>query len=386
MDLEIALCGDIMMAAEVDRNIGGATVTDWLRGVSSAWSDADLVIGNLECPCVHSAQAVNGRIPEIIFRAPASRLVELANAGFTAVTLANNHILNCGPLGLSETIQGLRKAGVYHAGAGMNLEEALQPAYIPVHGMVVGLVAFAYSPVATNTEAGVTPNERKIMRRVLASARKHADVVVASLHDGLEYSDAPPSEIRARYEFIAENGADIVFGHHPHVLQGVEWHGNIPIAYSLGDFLFHNSLPHVSERNFARIAMGRLAPGEVARDPDKFSRGAILTVRLREGRKSLQWHPFRQDPELRPYLSDGVQKCDDLRRLEDLTKLLGDETDPRHKLADEVWTTQHWRSLDRLSFASVAKLAMNPKIRYFPKSVRWLVRKFKKNMKQLANS
>ena len=154
MDLEIALCGDIMLGAEVDRNIGSATVSDWLRGLSSV-KCADLVIGNLECPCVFSAQPVNGPIPEIIFRAPARRAVELADAGFTALTLANNHILNCGPSGLSETVQALRKADLRYAGAGMSLEEALQPAFIPVHGVTIGLVAFSYSPVATRTKAGV---------------------------------------------------------------------------------------------------------------------------------------------------------------------------------------------------------------------------------------
>ena len=117
---------------------------DWLKDVSEAWSGADLLIGNLECPCVVEAKPIEGPLPELVFHAPASRLAELAAAGFSAVTIANNHILNCGPLGLMETIQGLDRAGIYHAGAGMNLAEALRPAFIPVRGITVGLVAFCY--------------------------------------------------------------------------------------------------------------------------------------------------------------------------------------------------------------------------------------------------
>ena len=217
-----------------------------LRDVSEAWSGADLLIGNLESPCVVEAKPIEGPLPELIFRAPASRLAELAAAGFSAVTIANNHILNCGPLGLMETIQGLDKAGIYYAGAGMNLDEALKPAFISVRGITVGLVAFCYGPPAGRSSPGVAPHDFKTMRKALKSARPHADVVIAVLHDGLEYSDVPPSDTRARFRFLAENGADLVVGHHPHVLQGLEWVGNVPVAYSLGDFLFHNSLPHVA--------------------------------------------------------------------------------------------------------------------------------------------
>jgi Bacterial capsule synthesis protein PGA_cap len=371
-DLVIAFCGDVMMGAEVAQYIGTSSIKEWLSGVSEAWSHADLVIGNLECPCVVDSKPVDGPQSELIFHAPASRLKELADAGFTALTLANNHILNCGPLGLFETIRGLNDIGLYHAGAGMNLTEALQPAFIPVKGQIVALVAFCYGPQAGVHTAGAAPSDPKFMRKALATARANADLVIAALHDGLEYSDVPPSNVRGRFRFLASNGADIVIGHHPHVLQGLEWYQDVPIAYSLGDLLFHNSLPHVATRNFDRIAMGLYAPQEIRRDPDKFARGALLIMRLSGGRKSVQWRPFRQRHDLRPELSEGAEKAEALRRLDDLSTALLAPSDPRHGLADAVVARARREHLAALKMRDVIRLVLRPRWRYLWQGIIWI--------------
>jgi hypothetical protein len=212
------------------------------------------------------------------------------------------------------------------------------------------------------------------MRRALAAARAEADLVIATLHDGLEYSDVPPATTRARFRFLAENGADIVVGHHPHVLQGLEWYGHVPIAYSLGDLLFHNSLPHVAERSFSRMAMGRYGRGEVRRDPGKFGWGAVLTIHFSGDQKSIQWHPFRQDQDLRPRLSLTDVKDEDLCRLEDLSAALLNEKDPRHALANSVLEASRWESWDSLNKRQLLKLARRPKWRYLPRVLKWLCR------------
>jgi poly-gamma-glutamate capsule biosynthesis protein CapA/YwtB (metallophosphatase superfamily) len=377
MELTIAFCGDIMLGAEVGERIGNATIGDWLRDMSDAWSGADLLIGNLESPCVVEAKPIEGPLPELVFYAPSSRLVELAAAGFSAVTIANNHILNCGPAGLMETIEGLRSAGLYYAGAGMNLDEAVEPAFISVRGLAVGLVAFCYGPQAGRSSPGVAPHDFKTMRKTLKAARADADFVIAALHDGLEYSDVPPTEIRTRFRFLAKNGADIVIGHHPHVLQGLEWVGNVPVAYSLGDFLFHNSLPHVTRRNFGRMAMGLYAPAEIDRDSEKFSRGALLTVHVSGNKKSVRWQPFTQAPDLRPCLCDGDAKVEALRRIDDLSAALLNKNDSRHALADLVLRTVRSDNLKSLGVRELAKLALKPKWRYLPRGLSWLSHRMK---------
>jgi hypothetical protein len=159
-ELTIALCGDIMLGAEVAECMGAVPVTKWLEGVSKAWSGADLLIANLESPCVLHATPNASAGPTRVFHAPARRLAELAEAGFSALTLANNHILNCGPLGLRETMQGLDQVGIAHAGAGMTLAEALQPTLIRTQGITIGLVAFCYGPPASRSSPGVAPTIR----------------------------------------------------------------------------------------------------------------------------------------------------------------------------------------------------------------------------------
>jgi hypothetical protein len=384
-DVTFAFCGDIMPGAEVGQHIGAASVADWLSGVIGAWQSADLVVGNLECPCVLNAKPVDGVPPELVFHAPSGRLRELAAAGFTAFTLANNHILNCGPAGLQETIRGLDDIGIYHVGAGMNLAEALQPVFIPVKGKTVALVAFCYGPPATANSPGVAPAEPHTMQSALATARAGANIVIGVLHDGLEYSDVPPSKVRDRFRFLADNGADIVIGHHPHVLQGLEWRGNIPIAYSLGDLLFHNSLPHVAIRNFERIAMGRYAPTEVRRDPGKFARGAVLTVRIsHDGQKTIQWHPFHQSENLRPRLDVGRAYDDSLRRLDELSGALLNADDPRHGLADTVVDRVRHEQLASLSARDALRLLRRPRLRHLRAGIPWLYHRARKTLKRFS--
>jgi len=363
-----------MLGAEVGTAVGKASIAEWLAGVSSIWQNSDLLVGNLESPCIDTANPINGPRPELIFHAPASRVRELKDAGFSVLTLANNHILNCGVEGLKQTLRALDEAGVHHTGAGMNLAEAMEPAFVPLGNHTVGFVAFCYGPQAGRSTPGAAPYDPRIMREAISAARAKADIVIAALHDGLEYSDVPPSKTRARFRFLAENGADIVIGHHPHVLQGLEWHGGVPIAYSLGDFLFHNSLPHVAARNFSRIAMGTYAPNEIRRDPHKFSRGAILRIMISGDKKTIEWHPFRQSNELRPTLCCGAELHQDLRRIEELSRALNDSTDPRHALADRVSESAWWAERQSLSAKDLMKLLAKPKWRYLPLGLKWIGR------------
>jgi Bacterial capsule synthesis protein PGA_cap len=377
-EVKLAFCGDIMPAVEVGERVGQSSLVDWLSGVSEAWHDADALIGNLESPCVVDAKLLPKTQPELAFRSPAYRVRELAKAGFSAVTLANNHVLDCGPDGLRETIEALDDAGIHHTGAGMNLDEALRPALLALGDKTLGIVAFCYGPAATSKRPGGAPCDRKTMARGLSRARESCDILVAALHDGLEYSDVPPTKTRERFRFLAENGADIVIGHHPHVLQGVEWHCGAPIAYSLGDLLSRNSLPAVARRAFARMALPLREPAEVLRDPEKFLRGAVLTIEVSEAGKIVMWHPFRQDSELRPRLCSGETLVENLDRLEALSAALQGEKDPRQELADRVMEEIFKENRAALRWTEVLALARQPKWRYIPLGASWLGAKLKK--------
>jgi hypothetical protein len=121
--------------------------------------------------------------------------------------------------------------------------------------------------------------------------------------------------------------------------------------------------------------MGLYAPREIRRDPEKFSRGALLTVHVSERKKSIEWHPFRQTPNLRPELSSGKTKAEDVQRLENLGTALLDPNDPRHSLADSVYRIAWWSDRDSLGIRELRKLALKPKWRYIPAGLKWLYRR-----------
>jgi hypothetical protein len=198
--------------------------------------------------------------------------------------------------------------------------------------------------------------------------------VIAALHDRLEYSDVPTTKTRARFRFLAENGADIVIGHHPHVLQGLEWHRGVPIAYSLGNLLFHHSLPHIAKRTFSRIAMALYAPEEIQRRPDKFAYGAVLRISWNNGRRSARWAPFRQNYLLRPQLSTHQTLLEDLNRLDELGVLLSKNDDPRYAQAERVAKAALDASRSGLTIHEVITLAKKPKLRYLPLGLKWVYR------------
>jgi hypothetical protein len=154
----------------------------------------------------------------------------------------------------------------------------------------------------------------------------------------------------------------------------------VPIAYSLGDLLFTNSLPHVTARNFARIAMGRYAPQETRRDPDKFARGAILIIRVSGTKKSTHWAPFRQRTNLRPELAVGTAKVAALEHLEDLSKALMNPSDPRHALADEVMERARQEELAHLDIADVLRVARRPKLRHLRSALPWMYHRVRRKL------
>ena len=116
---------------------------------------------------------------------------------------------------------------------------------------------------------------------------------------------------------------------------------------------------------------------KLTRDPDKFSRGALLTVNISGNAKSVRWHPFRQGPDLRPRLCTGDTKVEDLQRLNDLSAALLNKNDFRHALADSVVQTGRRTNLDRLGIREVIRLALKPKWRYVPRGLNWLFQRMK---------
>lgn len=239
--LQLAAVGDIML--------GGSAVPKLRREgydypfllVQPILRQADVVFGNLEGPLTDAGQAEPDK--RYVFRSPPAKVAPaLAAAGFTVVSLANNHTMDYGVEGLKQTMAALDEAGIQHTGAGMNLQEARRPAFVKSGDYTLGFLAYSLtfpeSFWAQGQRPGTAFGHASHVRADVAAARDQADVVVVSFHWGREAT----TELRDYQSKLAhaaiDSGATVVLGHHPHILQGIEYYKHGIIFYSLGNFVF----------------------------------------------------------------------------------------------------------------------------------------------------
>lgn len=222
-------------------------------------SNADIVIGNLEGPLT------NREAPEIsdkqyLFRSPPQDISPaLQRAGFNAMNLANNHILDYGAIGMNDTIESLDKYGIASVGVGQNLGEARAGRIIrTAHGDVALLgysLTFPESFWATDSRPGTAFAHRKQIVEDIQRLSQQADYVVVSFHWGREKTETlRPYQPRLAHAAI-DAGADIVLGHHPHILQAIEKYKQGLIIYSLGNYVFGSYSQDARNSVVARITL-----------------------------------------------------------------------------------------------------------------------------------
>ncbi|MES1930678.1 poly-gamma-glutamate capsule biosynthesis protein [Salinisphaera dokdonensis CL-ES53] len=235
--IRLAFVGDISLGFMKRQVPPPKVIPDW-GAIEAAIGEPDLLVGNLECCLVDErCTAQESSQP---MATPVSAAPLLANAGFSVLCLANNHMLDCGPESLAVTRANLDKAGISAFGAGANVDEAEAPAYRSVRGTRIAFLGACDSEryYASADRAGVAPlQETRLIQRIRDAAAE-ADLIVVTLHADLEFTTMPaPWRQRLARRLVSE-GADLVIQHHPHVLQGAEkWRDGL-IAYSLGNFIF----------------------------------------------------------------------------------------------------------------------------------------------------
>jgi gamma-polyglutamate biosynthesis protein CapA len=255
---------------------------DWLLSHVTPLLDADYVTGNLE-------QVISDRVDELpeadklIHLASDRRAAQaLADAGFTTLALANNHLMDHGIPGLRDTIAALDEVGLAYAGAGETLDEALEIDYQDHDGLTVATLSFSDAHVvgfvARAFQGGVLGAEPDRAGRLIQEANANADLVVAHFHWGTEYGFLPNRDQRELAEMAARSGADIVVGHHPHVLQSVERIGDTLVLYSLGNFVFDQGWSRTRESTVARYELGEDGRARVSFVPIEIREGAPRVV------------------------------------------------------------------------------------------------------------
>ncbi len=287
-DVVVMMVGDIYVRRDDPAEV--------FRHIKDKLSSADLVIGNLEGAYADGGTPwPKGGIN--VWKADARQMVAIEAGGFHAMSATNNHIMDFGHDGLLETLGNLDRIGVKHAGAGRNAAEAYAPAILERKGTKVALLAYtsvfvpgwealderpglavmaartAYEPPLRFAEnpgrppkvvTWIVPESKARLVDDIRKARAAADIVICSFHWGVSEGHVPLTDYQMELGHHAvESGADLVFGHHPHLMQGIEIYRGVPIFYSLGNLTFarHNAAKgHELETMIARarIRAGRI--------------------------------------------------------------------------------------------------------------------------------
>lgn len=241
-ELRVVAVGDVMMHADVKE--AGAT-----GGFAALWEDvapllkgADVAFANLETP-VAPKTGRPGRPYE--FNAPALLPEVLRSSGFTLLSTANNHTFDQGAKGVAETLDRLREAKLLAVGAGATQAEAEATRMVEANGVKVAFLAFTdllnLDLNRKATEPWVRTLDLEPALQALRAARSQADAVVVSVHWGDEYHHLPTRRHREIAAKFVEAGADLILGHHPHVLQPMEilegGGRSAVVAFSLGNFI-----------------------------------------------------------------------------------------------------------------------------------------------------
>lgn len=204
----------------------------------------DYMILNNEFALSDRGEPMSGKA--YTFCAPKKNAKLLAQMGVDAVSLANNHVYDYGRQAFLDTLTSLNKEGIAYTGAGKNAKEAKKPVYFNCKGKTIAVIAatraekYILTPEAGENSPGVFRTyEPSQYVKAIRKAKKKADIVIAFVHWGTEYSVALEDAQKEQGKMYIDAGADVVVGAHTHCMQGVGYYNGKPIFYSLGNFWFN---------------------------------------------------------------------------------------------------------------------------------------------------
>ena len=248
--VEIVFAGDIYLSDHVMEayEAAGDDISGVLsEGYQAEIEAADYFVANEEFPFSNRGEQAKDK--QYTFRVDPKYVSMFKDMDIDLVTLANNHTLDFGTEALLDTVKTLDEAGIKHVGAGKNLADAGKPVIVSIKGKRIAFIgATRVIPEADWAAGESSPgllaaySDTALINEIKA-VRDEADIVIVYMHWGQERHEYPNEVQKTLAHAIVDAGADLVIGAHPHVLQGFEYYKDVPIAYSLGNFIFGSSIP-----------------------------------------------------------------------------------------------------------------------------------------------
>lgn len=255
--------GDIMLNRGVEWTINKYGKKDWkfpFLKVAEDLEKADILFGNLESPISDKGRKV-GSIYS--FRVNPKAIEGLNYAGFDILSVANNHIFDYGRTAMEDTFLRLKQAGIDYVGGGFNEKEAHSPIIKEIKGTKIAFLAYtnlgSKNWEATGKRSGISWLTEERLVEDIKKTKKKSDIVVVSMHFGQEYQTKANSSQKLFARTAIDAGADLVVGHHPHVVQETEEYKGKYIAYSLGNFVFDQGF---SEKTMQGLILKVLIEGD----------------------------------------------------------------------------------------------------------------------------
>lgn len=237
--VRLAAVGDVMMARGVEKQCRRSGWDYPFVNLSAILHSADLAFANLECPLTDRPVQSGG---PVTFRADPACLPALKRTGFSLLSVANNHSMDCGAVGLEDTLAGLQRQDILAIGGGKTYSEAVAGEVVNKNGLRIGFLGYSLFPEAAGkfqpdrTSIAIMSDERLI--RAIRSLKQRCDIVVLSCHWGFEGRTSHVAMQERLAHAAIDAGASLVLGHHPHVAQEIERYRSGVIAYSLGNCVF----------------------------------------------------------------------------------------------------------------------------------------------------
>ncbi|WP_025226455.1 CapA family protein [Fimbriimonas ginsengisoli] len=263
---DLAAVGDLMLGRYVGRRISAEGVDRIFADSGDELRKADIAFGNLECVLSRRPFALS---KQVLLRADPSNASGLSRAGFDILSVANNHSLDAGKAGLDDTVSALTRVGIHPVGSDP------RPLVLRKNGLRIAFLAYCDFPGAS----GISYLDELRLKSDIALARATADVVVISCHWGIELTSRVTERQIHIATLAATSGADVILGHHPHVLQKIAWlpaphHRRCLVAYSLGNFVFDARTPAEKQTGILHITLTlggatayKFSPYQIANGP-----------------------------------------------------------------------------------------------------------------------